>query len=194
MLQEFVDQINRTARKATEGMHTSLPGRIEKFDAGTGRATVKPEAKFKKPNGETMDFPAISGVPVMFPQSANVAIAWPIKEGDGCLLVFAESALDYWMYGKETDTALKFDLSNAIAITGLSNKGHAVMQKACAENAVVVRVGSTMLTLRPDGVIIDGNVTVNGKITATGDVIGENRVSLIGHTHAGVHGETGVPS
>lgn len=164
MMQELVDQINRTARKATEGMHTALPGRIEKFDPGTGLATVKPVAKFKKPNGETMDFPVVSGVPVVFPQSANVSIAWPIKEGDGCLLVFAESALDYWMYGKETDTALKFDLSNAIAIPGISPKGRDAMQTACAEDAAVVKAGSTVLKVRADGVFITGNLTVSGGI------------------------------
>ena len=98
-----------------------------KFDAAKGLASVQPKAKFKKPNGETLDFPVITGVPVVFPQSANVSIAWPIKPGDGCLIVFCESALDFWMYGKETDTALSFDLSNAIAITGLSPKGRDAM-------------------------------------------------------------------
>ena len=120
MKQELVDQVAKTARKATENMHTALPGEIVKFDAAKGLASVQPKAKFKKPNGETLDFPVITGVPVVFPQSANVSIAWPIKPGDGCLIVFCESALDFWMYGKETDTALSFDLSNAIAITGLS--------------------------------------------------------------------------
>lgn len=164
MLQELVDQINRTARKATEGMHTALPGKIVSFDAGTGLASVQPVAKFKKPNGETMDFPEVSGVPVVFPQSANVAIAWPIKPGDGCLLVFAESALDYWMYGQETDTTLKFDLSNAIAITGLSPKGRDAMQIACDEDAAVIKAGSTILKVKAEGVFITGNLTVTDGI------------------------------
>ena len=164
MLQEFVDQINKTARKATEGMHTALPGKIVSYDAGTGLAVVQPVAKFKKPNGDTMDFPKVTGVPVVFPQSATVSIAWPIKEGDGCLLVFAESTLDYWMYGKETDTTLKFDLSNAIAITGLSPKGRDAMQIACAEDAAVIKAGGTVLKVKSDGVFITGNLTVTGGV------------------------------
>ena len=133
MMQEFVDQINKSARSATEDMHTALPGEIKSYDPGKGVATVLPKAKFTKPDGSTMDFPEISGVPVMFPQSKNVTIAWPIKKGDGCLLVFSEQALDYWMYGKETDTKLKFDLTNAIAIPNLISGGNSTMKLACDE-------------------------------------------------------------
>ncbi len=164
MLQELVDQINKTARKATENMHTALPGEIVKFDAAVGLASVQPKAKFKKPNGEMMDFPVITGVPVVFPQSANVSIAWPIKPGDGCLIVFCESALDFWMYGQETDTALSFDLSNAIAITGLSPKGRDAMKIACDEDAAVIKAGSTILKVKADGVFITGNLTVEGGV------------------------------
>ena len=83
MMQEFVDQINKSARSATEDIHTALPGEIKSYDPDKGVATVLPKAKFTKPDGSTMDFPEISGVPVMFPQSKNVTIAWPIKKGDG---------------------------------------------------------------------------------------------------------------
>ena len=76
MMQEFVDQINKSARSATEDMHTALPGEIKSYDPGKGVATVLPKAKFTKPDGSTMDFPEISGVPVMFPQSKNVTIVF----------------------------------------------------------------------------------------------------------------------
>lgn len=164
MMQEFVDQVNKTARQAVEGMHTALPGEFISYDPATGMASVQPKAKFKKPNGETMDFPAISGVPVMFPQSKNAAIAWTIVPGDGCLIVFAEGALDYWLYGKETDTELRFDLSNAIALPGISTTGNPAMQTACAENGVVVTAGGTSLKVTPAGVFISGNLTVSGGV------------------------------
>lgn len=164
MMQEFVDQVNKTAQKAVEGMHTALPGKVTAFDPGTGLASVQPVAKFKKPNGETMDYPVVSGVPVVFPQSGSVTVAWPVKPGDGCLLVFAESALDYWQYGKETDTVLKFDLSNAIAIPNISAEASPVMAEACSEDAVVVQNGGTKLKVKADGVYIVGNLTVSGGV------------------------------
>ena len=42
MKQELVDQVAKTARKATENMHTALPGEIVKFDAAKGLASVQP--------------------------------------------------------------------------------------------------------------------------------------------------------
>ena len=149
MMQEFVDQINKSARSATEDMHTALPGEIKSYDPDKGVATVLPKAKFTKPDGSMMDFPEISGVPVMFPQSKNVTIAWPIKKGDGCLLVFSEQALDYWMYGKETDTKLKFDLTNAIAIPNLTSGGNSTMKLACDEDAVAIAAGDTKAKITP---------------------------------------------
>ena len=165
MMQELVEQINRIARKAAEGKHTAMPGEITEYDPAKGMAIVQPKAKFKKPNGETMDFPAISGVPVIFPQSEKVSITWPIKPGDCCLLICCESALDYWMYGQETDTVLKFDLSNAIAIPGLSPEGNEAMQTACDENAIVISNGDTVMKISEDGVTIEGDLKVKGSIT-----------------------------
>ena len=40
MMQEFVDQINKSARSATEDMHTALPGEIKSYDPDKGVATV----------------------------------------------------------------------------------------------------------------------------------------------------------
>lgn len=193
MLQEFVDQVNKTAQKTIEGMHTALPGEITAFDPASGMASVQPKAKFKKPNGETMDFPVVTGVPVVFPQSDSVTIAWPIKPGDGCLLVFSESALDYWMYGKETDTVLKFDLSSAIAIPNLYAKGSTAMQTACSENAAVIVAGGTTLKVASGGVTVIGKLTVEGEIVAAGDVKANKGISLATHTHGGDSGGSTTP-
>ena len=55
MMQEFVDQINKSARSATEDMHTALPGEIKSYDPDKGVATVLPKAKFTKPDGSMRD-------------------------------------------------------------------------------------------------------------------------------------------
>lgn len=190
MMQEFVESVNKVAKKTVSQIHTAVPAVITAFDAGKGLATVQPKAKFKKPNGETMDYPSIGGVPVVFPQSQNVTIAFPVKAGDNCLLVFGEKALDYWMYGKETDTELNFDLSNAIAIPSLAIVGNAAMQMACDEDAAVVQAGDTVLKVKGDAVYIKGDLKVEGKITATDDVLANESVSLANHIHGGDSGGT----
>lgn len=73
MMQEFVQEIQNTVQRGLRGIHTAMPGRIVSFDAAKGIATVKPAMKFKKPDGKTMDFPQVTGVPVVFPQGAGQA-------------------------------------------------------------------------------------------------------------------------
>lgn len=186
MMQEFVQSVKDTAKKAVDNVHTAVPAVITSFDPASGMAVVQPKAKFKKPNGETMDYPSVSGVPVVFPQSAGTTIAFPIKAGDGCLLVFSETAIDYWLYGQETSTDLKFDLSSAIAIPNIATAGNAAMAQACAENAVVIQAGGTVLKVSPSGVEITGKLTVSGEVTGNG-------VALSTHTHGGDSGGSTTP-
>lgn len=164
MTQKFISEIKRMARDEVEGAHTALPAEIVSYDAEKGLAVVQPKAKFKKPNGETIDFPEVDGVPVLFPQNKDFSIAFPVKPGDNCLLIFSDQSLDFWLYGKETDTELKHDLSNALAIPNINPKGNPDMITACDENAVVIRVGSTVMKIKGDGVFITGNFTVTGGI------------------------------
>lgn len=153
------------------------------FDPGTGLATVLPTMKFKKPDGTTVDFPQVTGVPVVFPQSMGqqATIAYPVKAGDGCLIIVAEQSIDYWLYGQETDTDLDFDLTNSICIPGLFAKANPVMAEACNGNAVVVDVKGTKVTVKGGSVQVDagtitlnGNVTVNGNFTTQGGVVNLN--------------------
>lgn len=173
MLQEFVKSVKDTAKQAVDGIHTAMPAEVVSFDASSGMATVLPKAVFRLPNGKTIRYPQISGVPVVFPRSGDAVIAFPIKEGDGCLLIFSETALDLWLYGKETDTNLKFDLTNAIAIPSLSTTGSDAMRRACEENAVVIKAGETVLSISPDGVTVTGNLAVSGEITSASSGNGE---------------------
>lgn len=198
MMQEFVQEINNSIKQEIRGMHTAFPGVITSFDAATCIASVQPSMKFRKPDGKTMDYPQITGVPVVIPQgnAQQGTVAFPIKAGDGCLVVISEQSIDYWLYGQETDTDLAFDLTNAMCIPGLFSTGNPVVQKACDLNAVVLDASGTQVTVQSGSVqidaaevIINGNVTVNGRIDATGDVTGEG-ISLPHHTHTGDSGGT----
>lgn len=183
MMQEFVTEIYNLVDRAIGETHTALPGEITSFDVETGLASVQPRAKYRKPNGETLDYPIITGVPVMFPQSSGFTIAYPIRAGDGCLLIFSDEALDFWQYGKETGTRLKHDLTNAIAIPGLSAISNAAMRSACAEQAVIVSAGNTVLKVAESGISVQGSLTVSGDVIARG-------ISLAKHTHGGDSGGT----
>lgn len=173
MKQEFVQAIQNSIMSCIHGIHTAMPGEILNFDKSTGTATVKPAIRFRKPNGETMDFPQITGVPVCFPQGngQRATIAFPVKAGDGCLLVISERSLDFWLYGQETDTELAFDLSNAMCIPGLFVKNNPVLADACESNAIIAAVKNTRLCIKDGEVLIDAaQVVINGDLKVNGEV------------------------
>ncbi len=189
MMQEFVQAIYNAIDKKIGEVHTCVPGKIVSFDASTGLATVLPTMQFKRPDGTRMDYPQISGVPVVIPQASgqNAVIAYPVKAGDGCLVLFSEQSIDYWMYGQQTDTDLKFDLTNAICIPGLFPKVNGALSDACKLDAVIIKNGTASISLKNGGITVNGNLTVNGKITAIGDVSVSGSVSASGDvTGAGV--------
>lgn len=190
MMQELVQNLQNMARDMVNSIHTALPGTIVSFDPETGLAEVRPSLKYRKPDGTSLDYPNITGVPVYFPQGAaqQASIAYPVREGDGCLLIASEQALDYWMYGRQTATELRYDLTNSIALAGLFVRAGPGVRKACAENAVVVMAGDTCLTVKPGGAEITGSLKVSGDMIVQG-------VSFMGHTHQCPNGgDTGGPS
>lgn len=150
-----MNRIKETAQKAAESIHTAVPATIVSYDPAKGQATVKPTMKFTTKGGNIIDYPQISGVPVLFQQhmGQNATVAFPVKPGDGCYLVVSEQSLDYWMYGQDTGTNLKFDLTNAIAIPGLFAKANTVVAEACSQDAIIVDVSGTRLTVKSDGLI-----------------------------------------
>ena len=151
---EFVEQTKKTVDSMLAQVHTCVPGKVVSFDGSTCQATVLPSMKIKTPKGEMVDYPQITGVPVVFPQSSaqGVTIAYP-----------------------------KFDLSNAVAIVGLFAQGNSVMAEATSSNAVIVDVQGTRVKVQAGLVQIDaaavninGNVTITGNLTTSGGVVNLN--------------------
>ena len=173
MLQEFVEQVEKAARSVMEEMHTAIPGKITAFNVGTGFATVKPYGTYTTDSGRKMAYPTVTEVPVII----------PITVGMDCLLIISEQELDAWIGGGESENDIRFDLTSAIAIPGLSNKGNAALREACSKKSLILQNGATKVSVNKDNVEIAGNLIVSGDVKA-------GNISLKNHTHAGVHGDT----
>lgn len=188
MLHGFAQQVDDTIQGKINAIHTIIPGEIVSFDAAQCIATVKPAMKYMKPDRSKIDYPEVSGVPVLFPQAygQKATLAFPVKPGDGCLILCAEQSLDYWQYGNETETDLRFDLTNSVCIVGLFRKGNSVMTEATNGNKMILDLSGTRIELDGSGVTINkktniggnvtinGNLQVNGTINATGNVTAPN--------------------
>jgi hypothetical protein len=161
MLAELVQQINNLVEDRIGGIHTALPGTVESFDPATGLAVILPAGKIKTNAGKMIAYPKLSAVPVVFPQAGGATVTFPIKPGDGCLLIIAEQALDYWRTGAESSTELKFDLTNAIAIPGLLTKVNSVVSEATAKDALIIDKEGVRISITADGIDVVGGSKVN---------------------------------
>jgi hypothetical protein len=103
-------------------VNTALPGRIESYNANTGKAEVQPLLKERYADGDVITLPRIPNVPLVFPRTQAASISMPVAAGDGVLLLFCQRSLDKWLsLGgiKEPDDIRMHSLSDCIAIPGL---------------------------------------------------------------------------
>lgn len=192
-------------------VHTCMPGQIVAWD---GRyATVKPALAKALASGEALAPPNIVRVPVCFPRGmgGKAIISVPLKAGDPVLLHFAERALENWLSSKddaEPGDPRQFDLSDAFATpvcrpgAGAAVDTENLVIQLDRASIVIAPDGSVTVTAAagatitaPDGLTVNADITVNGKINASGDVIGSG-ISLATHKHGGVQSgssTTGVP-
>lgn len=142
----LAELIEMAMEKRLLDVHTALPGRVEKYDATTQKADIKP--MLKEPlvvdgdddvSIEVESLPVITDVPVGWPRGGGFFLHLPIEKGDPVLLVFSERCIDSYLAGTggEVDPVMihKFDLSDAMAIPGFAPFARAIKQ-ADASNAV----------------------------------------------------------
>ncbi|MGD8707103.1 MAG: Gp138 family membrane-puncturing spike protein [Nitrosopumilaceae archaeon] len=123
MIEGTVDIFEKFFKSREECIHTCLPGKITRYDADKRKAVVKPLVKIKNKNGAIIEVPAISEVPVICPGGSNFSLTWDIKNGDGCLILFAETGIGNYLNSSgqvvEADDMSRFSLTDAICIPGL---------------------------------------------------------------------------
>jgi hypothetical protein len=183
LLSEFTQELKNLVSDMIRDVHTALPGKVVTFYPDRCEADVLPYGKYKKPDGGTLDFPKVPGVPVYFPQGAGqtATIVYPVKPGDECILLFSEQALDIWRNGAASDTDLKFDLTNAVALVGLFAKPNALVKEAVEKDAIIVDRSGTRITMFPDNrAEIIADVTIRGKLTVTDDVTAQSNFEVNG--------------
>lgn len=118
--------VARIVAARLQEVHTSLPGEVKSYDAESQTADVQPLVRVpvELEDGTTSmeALPVCVKVPVVFPGAGGFRITFPVKAGDGVLLVFAESHLDRWQdQGGLQDPPLRrrFHIADAVAVVGL---------------------------------------------------------------------------
>ncbi|HEJ8623023.1 TPA: translation initiation factor IF-2 [Klebsiella michiganensis] len=193
-----------------EQLRVALPGIIQSFDPDTVTAVVQPAIRYierdNDGNKNTKDYPLLVDVPVIFPRGGGCTLTFPVKEGDECLVIFADRCIDFWWQSggvQEPVDGRMHDLSDAFAIVGPQSQAKKISGVSTTGAQLRTDDGSAIIELAAGGAVtitspqitINGPLQVNGEITSTGDQVAGG-ISQIGHTHGGVEpggGSTGVP-
>lgn len=169
------------------GVHTAMPGVIQSYDAGAQRASVKPALSRNLSDGEVEELPILEDVPVIWPRSGGASMTFPIKSGDGCLLIFMERSIDEFK-GKGGDVTpadpRQHALSDAVALMGFVHFGGG----GGPDDAVEIKMGDTTVTVKDGEAIIKApsvtidapETTVQGNMTVQGSISGQGGMSVQG--------------
>lgn len=182
----------------SEQMRVALPGIIQSFDPDAVTAVVQPAIRYierdNDGNTSTQDYPLLVDVPVVFPRGGGCTLTFPVKEGDECLVIFADRCIDFWWQSggiQEPVDGRMHDLSDAFAIVGPQSQAKKI--SGISTSAVELRSddGAAKLSLNPASGAING--TAPGGFNLNGlQILPDGRLQLVdgsivdGHTHGGV--------
>lgn len=146
--------INDLMRKISSSIRVAMPAIIESYDFKTQKADIKIDTQELYRNETSLEYPVLSGVPVIFPRCGGASITMPVARGDTCLVMFLDRDSTSWLLGgKNTKpkSMRSHHLSDAVAIMGLSP----FTSKSPAKNNtdMLISFDGSEVVLKPKGVI-----------------------------------------
>lgn len=154
-------------------LHTCLPGIISSFDPDTQTASVQPAIQRIFTEKGAVNLPLCVDVPVAFPGGGDFFLTFPVKDGDECILMFSERAIDNWHVSGGTQTPAEYrlhDLSDGIAIVGLNSQPHKLAELQMTGAELRTRSRSTYIRLEDGTIYIKGNIVHEGNVQQTGNL------------------------
>lgn len=178
-VEKISSAVKTVVNDAVRNLHTCIPGHILSYNSETQRATVQVAIKRQDFDGNTYQVPEITEAPVQFPRGGGYSIVFPLSEGDDCLILFSERALDNWKTNggiQEPSKVIRFhDYTDAIVIPGVYPSTTSQSIDAGDETGLVVQSDDVKILIGSDGKIRLGKrgstpseAAVLGDVLATG--------------------------
>lgn len=199
-------------KEQAASIHVGALCRVEAFDPTAMTVDVQPLSRVLDA-GVYRTPPPVLGVPVALIRGGGFVLRPWYVQGDVGAIVYMDHDIDRIVEaGQESqpNTERSHASEDAVFVGAFVPASNRL--SGLPENALVMATdgGGLYIALKPDvieikgdirltgnvtqkgDIVQTGNITQNGSTTATGDVIAGG-VSLITHTHPGVHGQTGGP-
>ena len=191
-MNELAHLLRVASRQATRSVNTCLPGTILSYDASKQMASVKPMLRLRQPDGSDEEMPILNSVPVIWPRSGGASLTFPVKRGDGCLVMFSQRSIDEYKSSGEVSTPLDpraHDLSDAVAIMGFVSFGGG----GGPSDSVQLKFGGSTITVTDSGIEIEGGeILIKGPTTIEGPTVIEGNLALMGDFTITGDGGTGA--
>ena len=181
---EVKDVIKDWIKKGGENIHVSMIGKIESYNPQTNRASITPVGTMTCPDWQELPYPTIHNVPIQYPcgNGGKSGVSFPIKQGDTCIIIFADHQIENFLSGEKSDDMRNHSLNDAYAIPTLFSGAVPTLKSnpddVCMFNngSLVVLKSSSMTITLTDGT----SVSIGG-----GDLV-VNGISLVHHVHGGI--------
>lgn len=158
MRSEMVNAMTALADDKTSNLHVAIPGTITGYS--NGMCQVKPIGSMTKPDGTSMEYPVMAGIPLCSP----AGIAVPVKAGTNCLLIICDSDIAGWISGKNAAASMPHSLQNAVCIPELRRTPNAMQEYANSHGCVAIS----------GNLYVSGNIEVGGGVKSKGNVDAPN--------------------
>lgn len=130
--------------------HVALPAIVQSVNLANQTVEVQPTVRERiiSQTGEIqyVQYPLLINVPIVFPQVGAFRITFPIKQGDECLVIFADIAIDNWWKSGNIQNPVeqrRHDLSDGFAFFGALNQEKINSQPVISSNGLEIRSTST---------------------------------------------------
>lgn len=183
-------------RRLAESICVAAVVSVTAFDPAKMTVDVQPLSKHLQ-NGKYESQPPILSIPVACTRSGGFIIRPWIKAGDVGVVLYLDHDMDSTVSGaKEAQPLTKRNhaTTDAVFVGGIVAGGYTVQGLPSEALVLATDDGSVYVAVTKGEVQIKGDVHVEGKITASQDIVAEERVSGAHHTHPGDSGGmTGQP-
>lgn len=159
----------KVSKSIKQSIHVCLPCVVQSYNISQRTVDVQPTIREKITNEdgriEYAKYPLLINVPIVFPQSGNFYISFPINLGDECIVVFSDLSIDNWWVNGGVQNPVenrRHDLSDGIAIFGIRNKNR--YSNSISNNSLILKNEKSGV-----GIEIDENdIKITAKVQRSG--------------------------
>jgi hypothetical protein len=189
------DITRKMINDAVSNIHTSLPAKINKYDAEKMRAEITLISK-QNLEGEMVEIPPVLEVPVGFMKAGPFIIRPPFKKGDVVVVVFSEKAIDQLLISgksEEVKYTRMHSIDDAIIVNSLQLESESDLNSSYTSDLLIEnQEAGSRIVMKANGDLL---IETNGKVNATSTdttTITAPKIIVDAETHLGGSGGEGL--